>query len=294
MVVAASDFGGDLEGDRMSSDRFICDATQQQDANFCVADTGRKSLESGCPVHKLERPICVCVSSDSINRPSVEQDSAIQVSDSVNSTNVAKTSVVSAATGVIDREANKSTSMAVHVEATEVVDKTRESTDAQFTCVDLIKRRWREKGFSETAADRMARAQKESSQAVYQGKWRIFIGWCEQRKVDPLQVSLIEVADFLVYLHEEKKLPKSTIEGYMTAIGHVLRAVGVDMMEGQALSTLMANIARDVKDKPKVPSWDCALVLETLNGAPFEPLQESSLKCLMLKMTFLLALASVV
>ena len=81
--------------------------------------------------------------------------------------------------------------------------------------------------------------------------------------MDPLQVSLIEVADFLVYLHEEKKLAKSTIEGYRTAIGHVLRAVGVDMVEGQALSTLMANITRDVKEKPKVPSWDLALVLET-------------------------------
>ena len=64
------------------------------------------------------------------------------------------------------------------------------------------------------------------------------------RWIDPLQVSLIEMADFLVHLHEEKKLAKSTIEAYRTAIGHVLRAVGVDMMEGQALSTLMANITR--------------------------------------------------
>ena len=110
--------------------------------------------------------------------------------------------------------------------------------------------------------------------------------------MDPLQVSLIEVADFLVYLHEEKKLAKSTIEGYRTAIGHVLRAVGVDMMKGQALSTLMVNIARDVQEKPKVAGWDLALVLETLNAAPFEPLQEASLKCLTLKMTFFLALAS--
>ena len=85
---------------------------------------------------------------------------------------------------------------------------------------------------------------------------------------------------------KRKKLAKSTIEGYRTAIGHVLRAVEVDMMEGQALSTLMANITRDVKEKPKVPSWDLALVLETLNGTPFEPLQEESLKCLTFKMTF--------
>ena len=69
----------------------------------------------------------------------VEQDSAVQVSDSVNSTNVAKTSVVSAATGVIDREANKITSVKIDVETTKVIDKTRESTDAQVTCVDLIK-----------------------------------------------------------------------------------------------------------------------------------------------------------
>ena len=212
MVIAPSDFGGDLEVDRTSNDRFICDETQQA-ADVCFVNTGRESLESGCFVRKLERPLCVCVSSDSVYRPSIEQDSAVQVSDSVNSTNVAKTSVVSAATGVIDREANKITSVEIDVETTEVIDKTLESTDAQVTCVDLIKRRWKEKGFSETAADRMARAQKESSRAVYQGKWRIFVGWWEQWKVDPLQVSLIEVAEFLVYLHKEKKLQSLRLKG---------------------------------------------------------------------------------
>ena len=207
MVIAPSDFG-DLEVDRTANDQLICDEAQQQDADVCVSNTGRESLESGCFVHKLERPLCVCVSSDTVNRTSVEKNSAIQVSDSVNSTNVAKTSVVSTATGVIDRETNKITSVEIDVETTEVIDKTRESTDAQLTCGDLIKRRWKEKGFSEAAANRMARAQKESSRAVYQGKWRIFVDWCEQQKVDPLQFSLIEVADFLVYLHEEKKTSK--------------------------------------------------------------------------------------
>ena len=173
MVVAPPDFRGDLEVDRTYNDRVIRDETQQQDAHVCLADTGRESLESGCLVHKLERNVCVCISSDNVNRPSVDQDSAIQVSDSIDSTNVAKTSVVCAVTGVIDRDANKVTSMKMDVEAAEVIDKTRKSSNAQFTCVDLIKRHWKEKGFSETAADRMARAQKEFSRAVYQGKWRI-------------------------------------------------------------------------------------------------------------------------
>ena len=94
------------------------------------------------------------------------------------------------------------------------------------------------------------------------------------------------MVDFLVYLHKEKKLARSTVEGYRTAISHMLRAVGVDMMEGQVLSTLMANLARDGTDKPEVPRWDLALVLEALNQAPFEPLHEVSMKCLTFKMTF--------
>lgn len=42
----------------------------------------------------------------------------------------------------------------------------------------------------------------------------------------------------------------------------------------------------------RVPAWDLAMVLERLSLAPFEPIDSSSEKFLMLKMAFLLAITS--
>ena len=41
-----------------------------------------------------------------------------------------------------------------------------------------------------------------------------------------------------------------------------------------------------------LPKWDLGIVLEALNKPHYEPLQESSLKHLILKTVFLLAMAS--
>ena len=82
----------------------------------------------------------------------------------------------------------------------------------------------------------MARAQKESTLTVYQGKWNQFEKYCVQKKIDPFTASAPEVADFLCFLHEDKHLAISTIEGYRTAISRVVKArSGRDLGKDQAL-----------------------------------------------------------
>ena len=102
------------------------------------------------------------------------------------------------------------------------------------------------------------------------------------------------MADFLLYLHEDKNLVYSTIEGYRTAISSTLRAHrGIDVNADNRLSSLMANIARDrTKRKVSIPNWDLALVLLMLTKAPFEPLHQATKKFVTLKTIFLVALAS--
>ena len=95
-------------------------------------------------------------------------------------------------------------------------------------------------------------------------------------------------------MKDEKKISLSTIEGYRSAIAGTLRHVsGPEVGKDCALSSLLANFARDktVKDK-RAPGWDLAFILESLRGAPYEPLKEASLKALTLKTVFLIALAS--
>lgn len=102
------------------------------------------------------------------------------------------------------------------------------------------------------------------------------------------------MADFLCHLHEEKHLASSTIEGYRTAIGQVIKATtGQEIGRSSELSSLLSHFDRQGQtSKVPIPAWDLALVLQMLTTSPFEPLHIASLKFITLKTVFLVALAS--
>jgi hypothetical protein len=50
----------------------------------------------------------------------------------------------------------------------------------------------------------------------------IFCDWCSGRDIDPVRVTVQQLADFLVYIFEIKRLVPSTIKGYRSAIGRTI------------------------------------------------------------------------
>ena len=101
------------------------------------------------------------------------------------------------------------------------------------------------------------------------------------------------VADFLMYLFEDKKLQPSTIDGYRSAIADKLGDTSVNISKDDNLTRLLDSFHRDrPKGRRGIPSWNLSLVLHQLTKAPFEPLREASLKHLTFKTVFLLALGS--
>ena len=105
--------------------------------------------------------------------------------------------------------------------------------------------------------------------------------------------SLKQVADFLLYLFNERQLQPSTIEGYRTAIADMVDNDPVHFGKDESLTRLLDSFHRD---KPKgrrgIPAWNLSLVLHQLTKAPFEPMRKTSLKHLTFKTVFLLALGS--
>ena len=101
------------------------------------------------------------------------------------------------------------------------------------------------------------------------------------------------VADFLMYLFEDKKLQPSTIDGYRSAIADKLGDTSVNISKDGNLTRLLDSFHRDrPRGRRGIPSWNLSLVLHQLTKAPFEPLREASLKLLTFKTVFLLALGS--
>ena len=151
----------------------------------------------------------------------------------------------------------------------------------------------KEQGFSEAVAARIEAPQRRSTRSVSEAKWAIFTKWCITNQVDFRSPLVKSVADFLLYLFEDKKLQPSTIDGYRSAIADKLGNATVNVSKDDNLTRLLESFHRDrPKGRTGIPSWNLSLVLHQLTKAPFEPLREASLKLLTFKTVFLLALGS--
>ena len=133
-----------------------------------------------------------------------------------------------------------------------------------------------------------------STGKVYDAKWKIFVNWANQRKVDPIQASPHVIADFLTFLFTEKKCQVSTIKGYRSTISNTLKfKAGYDIGSHPVLSELIKSFQRQRPvERSLAPKWDLAFVLMHLCKTPFEPLSKASLLHLSMKTAFLITMAT--
>ena len=151
----------------------------------------------------------------------------------------------------------------------------------------------KKQGFSEAVAARIEAPQRGSTRSVYEAKWTLFTKWCISNQVDFRTPPVKSVADFLMYLFEDRKLQPSTIDGYRSAIADKLGSSTLNISKDENLTRLLDSFHRDrPKGRRGIPSWNLSLVLQQLTKAPFEPIKEASLKHLTFKTVFLLALGS--
>lgn len=155
----------------------------------------------------------------------------------------------------------------------------------------------RQAGFSTKVAEYAAAPQRESSLRLYQSHWRAYCDWCDERDTDPASSSIHDIADFLVYLFEVRKLAPRTIANYRTAIASTLGSIDeVPISLHPCLSQLVRSfkVSRPVQ-RPRVPEWDLSKVLRCLRSSEFEPprweTSKDKTRCTW-KTIFLLALAS--
>ena len=120
-----------------------------------------------------------------------------------------------------------------------------------------------------------------------------FYKWCLSNQVDFRAPPLKVIADFLLYLFQDRKLQSGTIDGYRSAIADKLENSSINVSKEENLTHLLDSFHRDrPRGQRGIPAWNLSLVLHQLTKAPFEPLKEASLKHLTFKTVFLLALGS--
>ena len=164
---------------------------------------------------------------------------------------------------------------------------------AEPSLVATLKRHFRKSGISGRAAGVLSGCLRSSTSRLYQSRWQIFCGWCHGRGVAPVNANVPVVVDFLIHLRHDKGLSVSAVKGYSSALNSVLARKCRDLTSSREITMLLHSFSRSVDPvELRPPAWDVALVLQSLTGAPYEPLRTCDEHFLAQKTLFLLALAS--
>ena len=90
---------------------------------------------------------------------------------------------------------------------------------------------------------------------------------------------------FFMYLYQDLNRRPSTIDGYRTAIVDTLGPTAQHIAHNADLHRLLSSFHRDrPKSSRNLPKWNLSVVLNELTKAPFEPMKDTDLKHLTLKL----------
>lgn len=162
--------------------------------------------------------------------------------------------------------------------------------------LEIIKYHISQRGFSKKAVQRITHRHRVSTGAQYEAKWQQYLHWCHQRDAHPLEPSELLIADFFIFLFEEKKFCPATVIGYRTMLTQTFKffpEISFDCLNNCYLQAILQNLKITCPaTRFKTPQWDLAVVLRALMKPPFEPIVSIPFDLLTYKTAFLLTLAS--
>ena len=277
-----------------SVNRPVCDLPQREAAPVLLACPGSPGRLQGCVSPSLGRPGSVLVpslcSGRSGDRP---RPAVVECRDDSGHASLAREGVVRRLAASTDSTTPGSVLLGQAASATPLQSVPSRRPCAEASRVERLKRHYRKSGFSGRAARVLSGVLRESSSRLYQSRWKIFCGWCRGRGVAPVNATVAVVVDFLIHLRQDKGLSVSAVKGYCSALNSVLALKGRDLAASREITTLLRSFARSVNPvELRPPAWDVSFVLQSLTGAPYEPLRTCEERFLAQKTLFLLALAS--
>ena len=147
------------------------------------------------------------------------------------------------------------------------------------------------RGLSQGAVTLWLSSWRTSTNATYQSAWRQWVGWCCERRVDPVSADPTQLANFLATQYEAGKQYR-TLNVYRSAVSSTVPPLHDNVPVGQSPSVV--RVMRGIyNQRPPLPrysrTWDVATVLEYIRS--LGPNTALTLSHLSWKLCMLLALA---
>ena len=294
MVPPSGSFPTTMQSMAPASNRPICHEVQPQVTSVCLPGTGLPGYSSGCSHPAMGRSGCIRLPTDRHIGQSGGEATGLPVQETHSDcSRMAQHALVLGPSDHVQSDPSQPAQPAQSSNTAFQSDPSQKSDESKPPCLAPRASKIKEQGFSEAVAARIEAPQRKSTRSVYEAKWTIFTKWCDTNQVDFRSPPVKAVADFLMYLFEDRKLQPSTIDGYRSAIADKLGDTPINISKNENLTRLLESFHRDrPKGRRGIPSWNLSLVLHQLTKAPFEPLREASLKHVTFKTVFLLALGS--
>ena len=164
---------------------------------------------------------------------------------------------------------------------------------ASTSCLETVRQFSRHEEFSREVARQLMSARKGSTCKVYQSKWLVYRSWCSVHGHSISNPSLPKIADFLLFLFQDKHLSVSAIKGHRSMSSFVFKSRLPEIASSYVIKDLIRSfLIQRSRISQSVLSWDVNKVLNALRASPFEPLEQTTLRDLTQKCLFLVSLAT--
>ncbi len=268
---------------------------ESQTSSLLLANSGPGGPRCRCHDQQLERDVRLRLPADSASESDDQQASGGQSGCHPSGSGLAQPGVVPGPAIPDCRPALGASNVGQAPQAATSTGLPQPTVVPQPSRLEIISRHLQTKGFSQQASEVISAHHRASTSSLYQSKWQLFSNWCDGQQIDPLKVTVPQVAELFLYMYlfNDKGFKMSTIKGYCSAISRVLRYQGTDISNDDEISLLIRSLdLRRPTTMSTVPKWNLAVVLRHLTRPPYEPLNTASPKFLTYKTAFLLGLAS--
>ena len=198
-----------------ASDRAIRHKVQQQVTSICVTGTGPPGHSSRCSQFAMGGLGRIRLPTDRHIGQSGGEVPGLPVQENHSDCpGVAQHALVLGPSGHVQSGPPQSTESAEPVDTALQSDPSQKPDKSESPCLTPRATTIKEQGFSQAVVARIEAPQRGSTRSVYEAKWTIFTKWCITYKVDFRAPPINSVADFLMYLFEDRKLqPRRTYVG---------------------------------------------------------------------------------
>ena len=149
-------------------------------------------------------------------------------------------------------------------------------------------------GVPEDALELTVAGRGRATTSGYEARWGIFLQWCRSQGLNTSAITVENALSFLAHLFNNKGVAAATLSVYVAAISAFLPSIGSRTLGSDPRVTLLLRGARRQRppQRPVVPQWDLQLVLDSLQGPPYEPPDQASFATWSRKCAFLVSLCS--